>query len=100
MRYATGDVKTAVCLSVQEIAMSLARVHAMPVVLVLLIKNTIVRNVIIHVVKLVKGNVPAVQEVALRLAKVTAQVHVMILVRSVVQVIALLHVLGHVFIHV
>lgn len=93
-------MKTAVCLSVQEIAMSLARVRVMPVVLVLLIKNTIVWNVIIHVVKLVRGNVPAVQEVALRLAKVTAQVHVMILVRLVVQAIALLHVLGHVFIHV
>lgn len=93
-------MKTAVCLSVQEIAMSLARVRVMPVVLVLLIKNTIVWNVIIHVVKLVRGNVPAVQEVALRLAKVTAQVHVMILVRSVVQAIVLLHVLGRVFIHV
>lgn len=93
-------MKTAVCLSVQEIVMSLVRVHVMPVVLVLLIKNTIVRSVIIHVVKLVRGNVPAVQEVVLRLAKVTAQVHVMILVCSIVQVIALLHVLDHVFIHV
>lgn len=95
----TGDVKVAVCLSVQEIVMSLARGHVMLVVPVLLIKNTTVRSVIIHVVKLVKENVMVVEEVVLRLAKAAVQVHVMILVCSIVQVIALLHVLDHVYIH-
>lgn len=95
----TGDVKVAVCLSVQEIVMSLARDHVMLVVPVLLIKNTTVRSVIIHVVKLVKENVMVVEEVVLRLAKAAVQVHVMILVCSIVQVIALLHVLDHVYIH-
>lgn len=95
----TGDVKVAVCLSVQEIVMSLAQDHVMLVVPVLLIKNTTVRSVIIHVVKLVKENVMVVKEVVLRLAKAAVQVHVMILVCSIVQVIALLHVLDHVYIH-
>lgn len=95
----TGDVKVAVCLSVQEIVMSLARDHVMLVVPVLLIKSTTVRSVIIHVVKLVKENVMVVEEVVLRLAKAAVQVHVMILVCSIVQVIALLHVLDHVYIH-
>lgn len=96
----TGGVKVAVCLNVQEIVMSLARVHAMPVVQVLLIKNTIVRSVIIHVVKLVKENVLVVKGLVLRLAKAVALVHVKILVCSTVQVIVLLHVPVHVFIHV
>ena len=64
-----GDVKVAVCLSVQEIVMSLVLVHAMLVVLVLLIRSTIVRSVIIHAVIVVKENVLVVQEVVLRLAK-------------------------------
>lgn len=93
-----GDVKVAVCTNVQEIVMSLALVHVMPVVLVLLIKSTTAQSVIIHVVKLVKENVLAVKAVVQRLVKAVAQVHVRILVCLIVPVIALLHVLGHVFI--
>lgn len=95
-----GDVKVAVCTNVQEIVMLLALVHVMPVVLVLLIKSTTAQSVIIHVVKLVKENVLAVKGVVQRLVKAVAQVHVRILVCLIVPVIALLHVLGHVFIPV